>query len=154
MAIIISTLKPVSTLYIPRFDQKIEVFQADQVGRTWDISIAGVNNAAQLDTDNIVIAGHRDWNNQQGVFYNLDNLEIADFVYYSANGETYLYQVVETKVIDDNDLSILDYGNDYLVLFTCEPAGYPYTRYVVIAEFRSKTYCAEQGQIPTAQRCE
>lgn len=150
--LVISTLnQPQTSLYIPRFDQDITVYTAPERGRTWDLSQIG-NQTARLvlaQQTNIVIAGHK-----EDAFGYLKRLESGDFVYYTENGTTDMYQVIDIKVIDDNDLSILETdGTQQLTMFTCMEEGYPYTRYVVIAEYRGQVFCSTNGEYPT-EDCE
>jgi sortase A len=155
-ALLISTMKLQARLYIPRLDQSIAVYETIQIGRTWDISHVG-DQAGQLSLDqtsNVVIAGHRTVDNQPGAFYRLDQLSVGDFIYYTVDNKTYLYQVVETKIVDDHDMSIVEATeNQQLTLFTCTVEGYPVMRYVVVAVYRGQTFCAEQGKLPTTD-CE
>lgn len=69
------------------------------------------------------------------IFYLLPKLEKGDEIILVYQGVNYVYQVIEKKVAETNDLSyLLNSGNDNrLVLQTCWPPGTDWKRYVVIA---------------------
>jgi LPXTG-site transpeptidase (sortase) family protein len=63
----------------------------------------------------------------------------ADIFVTDDQGQRYKYQVIETKVVNPKDLSVLDQGNyqrSILSLQTSYPLGTALQRFVVIAELR------------------
>ena len=83
---------------------------------------------------NCVIAGHRNYT--FGKFFNrLDEVEIGDMIYVDTHEETFSYQVKEIKVVEPEDVSILENTDDeILTLYTCTPIYIATHRLVVIAE--------------------
>lgn len=83
---------------------------------------------------NCVIAGHRNYT--FGKFFNrLDEVEIGDMIYVDTHEETYTYKVKEIKVVEPEDVSILDNTEEeILTLYTCTPIYIATHRLVVIAE--------------------
>jgi sortase A len=82
---------------------------------------------------NIGIAAHRDT-----FFRPLRNVRKDDIVTLSTAGAEYRYRVVSTKVVDPDDVSVLDAGDDeILTLVTCYPfyfVGSAPERFIVRAE--------------------
>ena len=74
------------------------------------------------ESTNCVIAGHRGY---RGIpyFRNLDDLEEGDLVYLTNFWGTMTYTVMETAVIqpDDIDAILIQNGRDMLTLLTCHP---------------------------------
>lgn len=83
---------------------------------------------------NCVIAGHRNYT--FGKFFNrLDEVEIGDMIYVDTHEETYTYKVKEIKVVEPEDVSILENTDDeILTLYTCTPIYIATHRLVVIAK--------------------
>lgn len=83
---------------------------------------------------NCVIAGHRNYT--FGKFFNrLNEVEIGDMVYVDTHEETYTYKVKEIKVVEPEDVSILENTDEeILTLYTCTPIYIATHRLVVIAE--------------------
>lgn len=83
---------------------------------------------------NCVIAGHRNYT--FGKFFNrLDEVEIGDMIYVDTHEETFSYQVKEIKVVEPEDVSILENTDDeILTLYTCTPIYIATHRLVVIAK--------------------
>lgn len=83
---------------------------------------------------NCVIAGHRNYS--FGAFFNrLDEVEVGDAVYVDTLTQTYRYEVTEVKVVDPEEVEILeDYGDERLTLFTCTPIYLATQRLVIVAE--------------------
>ncbi|HVX93213.1 MAG TPA: sortase [Candidatus Dojkabacteria bacterium] len=68
-------------------------------------------------------------------FFNLDKIKVGDKVIINQKGGTYRYTVVETKVVEKNDRSILLNTNDYrLTLVTCTPLWTANQRQVIVAK--------------------
>lgn len=73
---------------------------------------------------------------KQAAFYLLGKLVTGDEVDVYHYGEKYIYKVVETKVVEANDVSFLSYSgeNERIVLQTCWPVGTSRQRLLVFAE--------------------
>jgi sortase A len=93
-------------------------------------------------TGNLFIFGHSSYyKNKPGdykeVFKHLDELKAGDRFTVTYQGQPYAYETVESKIVRDDDWSILDptiEGSDRTVtLMTCWPPGTLQKRYVVIA---------------------
>ncbi len=84
---------------------------------------------------NCVIAGHRNYN--FGKYFNrLDEVEVDDLIYVDTAKGTYTYAVTEIKVVDPEDLSVLEStpGKEQLTLYTCTPIYVATHRLVIVAE--------------------
>ncbi|WP_297424651.1 class D sortase [Clostridium sp.] len=70
---------------------------------------------------NFCIAGHRSYT--YGEFFNrLDELEIGDEISIQTNSGTYKYSVYDKKVVEPNEISVLDNTNTSIItLVTCTP---------------------------------
>ncbi|MBR4707738.1 MAG: class D sortase [Pseudobutyrivibrio sp.] len=87
------------------------------------------------EAGNCVIAGHRNYT--FGKFFNrLDEVEVNDLIYVDTADETYTYAVKEIKVVEPEDLSVLEATPDKetLTLYTCTPIYIATHRLVIIAE--------------------
>lgn len=70
---------------------------------------------------NFCLAGHRSYT--YGEFFNrLDELEIGDIIIVETHTGTYKYGVYEKKIVDPNEISILDNSKSSIItLVTCTP---------------------------------
>lgn len=87
------------------------------------------------ETGNCVIAGHRNYT--FGKFFNrLDEVKLNDLIYLDSADGTYTYEVKDIKVVEPDDLSVLDPVSDreQLTLYTCTPIYVATQRLVIIAE--------------------
>ena len=101
---------------------------AAQLGQT-SIPIGGENT-------NSVIAGHRGYNGADYFRY-VPDLRIGDAVSITNHWETMRYTVVETKIIQPNDIDAIKIqpGRDLVTLLTCHPyASGGKQRFLVICE--------------------
>ncbi|MFH0863966.1 MAG: sortase [Candidatus Gottesmanbacteria bacterium] len=88
---------------------------------------------------NAVVFGHSvlpaffDPKNYMTIFSTLPTLKLKDEFYVYFDGITYRYQVVDLKVIDPQDISVLEqtYDGSYISLVTCVPPGTYWKRLVV-----------------------
>jgi LPXTG-site transpeptidase (sortase) family protein len=83
------------------------------------------------------------------VFANLDKLAVGDqaIIYY--NGNKYLYQVNNVKVVEPTDLSVLDQTiKPTLTLMTCTPAGTSWHRLIVTFDQIAPVYTSKLVQKP------
>ena len=80
------------------------------------------------------IAGHRTTNGAP--FRNIDDLEPRDEIRVEMPYGTFVYSVEETRIVDDNDLSVKDpVGYNRLLLSACHPLYSAAQRIVVFARF-------------------
>lgn len=91
---------------------------------------------------NVVISGHR-WklgnNPAYKVFEDLDELEIGDYVTLHYQGENFKYKVIEEKIVDDEDVEILEQTDQpILTLYTCTPKRTALRRLVYRAQLVDK----------------
>jgi len=101
---------------------------ADSLGHESGTGYIGENG-------NCVIAGHRNYT--FGKFFNrLNEVEVNDLIYVDTADETYTYAVKEIKVVEPEDLSVLESTPDKetLTLYTCTPIYIATHRLVIIAE--------------------
>lgn len=95
------------------------------------------NTANPGEPGNSVIFGHssNDWwepGNYKFVFVLLDRLVVGDTFTVNYNSKQYVYQVTETKIVEPNDLSVLNSdGTHQLTLITCSPPGTSWRRLIV-----------------------
>ena len=86
---------------------------------------------------NAVIIGHRFQYlpPAKNTFFNLDKIAVGDEIVIKHKEGDWKYVVTETKVVDDNDLSVVRDSEDYrLTLITCTPLWTSEQRFVVIAK--------------------
>ncbi|RKM55550.1 class D sortase [Butyrivibrio sp. X503] len=90
--------------------------------------------ASPGEIGNCVIAGHRNYN--FGKYFNrLDEVEVGDEIFVDTRDDTYEYKVTEIKVVNPEDVEILDPTDDeQLTLYTCTPIYIATHRLVVIAK--------------------
>ncbi|MBN1618673.1 class D sortase [Candidatus Dojkabacteria bacterium] len=85
---------------------------------------------------NVVIIGHRFHKipPDPTTFFNLDEVKVGDKIYISQDDQELSYTVIETKVVEKNDTSVLqDSSDSRLTLITCTPLWTSDKRLVVIA---------------------
>ncbi|TAK89742.1 class D sortase [Patescibacteria group bacterium] len=98
------------------------------------------NTANPGEPGNSVIFGHssNDWwepGNYKFVFVLLERMAVGDSFTVNYNSQQYVYQVTETKVVEPNDLSVLNSdGSHQLTLITCTPPGTSWRRFIVKAK--------------------
>lgn len=90
---------------------------------------------------NVFISGHSALNQlfnlKSALFAKLPDLKKGDQILVSAGGAKFVYQVLELKVVDPNDLSVIappDEQNRYISLMTCVPPGLNFKRLVVLGK--------------------
>ena len=114
-------------LYLGATDKHM-AYGAAQLGQT-SIPIGGENT-------NSVIAGHRGYNGADYFRY-VPDLQIGDAVSITNHWETLRYTVVETQIIQPNDIDAIKIqpGRDLVTLLTCHPyASGGKQRFLVICE--------------------
>jgi len=90
---------------------------------------------------NLFISGHSAISHfltgQRVPFVKLFDLKKGDEILVKAGGAKFLYKVVETKVVDPSDLSVIpapDERGRYISLMTCVPPGLNFKRLVVLGK--------------------
>lgn len=90
---------------------------------------------------NVFISGHSalSWifKNQKATFTRLKDLKKGDQILISAGGTNFTYQVVESRIVNPTDLSVVnpkDEGGRYITLMTCVPPGLNTKRLVVLGK--------------------
>ena len=103
------------------------------------------DTASPGQSGNVYLFGHSSDNpwaqgEYKTVFALLPQIEIGTEILISdSEGNTYVYKAIETKVIDSDDLSVLDQGardRKLLTLQTSYPVGTALRRFVVVAELK------------------
>ena len=99
---------------------------ADSLGHEPDTAYIG-------EGGNCVIAGHRNYS--FGSFFNrLNEVKEGDMIYVDTATDSYSYAVVEIKVVEPEDLSVLEpTDTETLTLYTCTPLYLATHRLVIIA---------------------
>jgi len=102
----------------------------------------GTSLPFSTEKSNIVIYGHSASGNYNpspsdvlAAFSFLQDLKVGDLIILEMNGVEYKYQMVKSKIVQPNDISIIngENGKESLTLFTCYPPGNRSHRYVAIA---------------------
>jgi sortase A len=111
------------------------------------------------ENGNSVIFGHssNDWwepGNYKFVFVLLDKLVVGDTFTVNYQSKQYTYQVIETKVVEPTDVSVLNQTADpEMTLITCTPPGTSWKRLIIRAKQISPAPGATQtasAQTPTS----
>lgn len=111
----------VGLLSIPRLDSEIAIIE----GTHEDELAQGVGHyggtAYPLQNDQIVLSGHRDT-----VFRRMGELEIGDILVMDLEYGEFAYEIVETKVVDADDRTIIvpTAPDEILTVTTCYPFSY------------------------------
>lgn len=101
---------------------------SDSLGHESETAYAGQEG-------NCVVAGHRNYT--FGKFFNrLDEVEKDDLIYLDTADKTYTYVVKDIKVVEPEDVEVLEPIEDKetLTLYTCTPIYVATHRLVIIAE--------------------
>lgn len=90
---------------------------------------------------NVFISGHsaanRFFTGGKAIFARLSDLKKGDEISIEAANNTFVYKVVEIKVVDPDDLSVIpapDEQGRYVSLMTCVPPGLNYKRLIVLGK--------------------
>ncbi len=88
------------------------------------------------------------------IFANLDKLAVGDQAKIYYEGNKFLYQITEIKVVDPTDLSVLEQtSKPTLTLMTCTPPGTSWKRLIVKFDQIAPVYKAPTlVEIPTSQK--
>lgn len=99
-----------------------------------------VDGALPGEPGNIFLFGHSqipggDTSNFKGVFNNLPNIKIGERVQIFYQGNSFVYEVYEAKVVGKNEISYLEKTpQETLTLMTCWPLGLDIKRFVARAK--------------------
>ena len=130
-----------ATLKIPSINLYLPVYHGD----TMDILRYGVGHYAGSyfpgEGGSVIFAAH----NNEGFFRNLPLLNIEDTIEVETVYGTFAYQVFETKIVLESDLSSFPVQDEeeMLILYTCYPVtaiGHTDKRYVVYAKKVGEKY--------------
>ena len=109
----------------------------------WEANVGYLQGTAWFNQNgNTVLGGHSEYpNGQAGIFFALYNVSIGDVIIVGDNGSEYQYRVVDIRVVNYTDLSVV-YPTDFsrLTLITCDVPSFSaidnvyYERLVVIAD--------------------
>jgi len=86
---------------------------------------------------NVVIIGHRyaKLPPNKDTFFSLDQVQVGDKIKVLQSDNEYTYMVTETKVVEKNDVSILQDFSDYrITLITCTPLWTNHQRLVIVGK--------------------
>ncbi len=117
------------TLEIPKLDVSMPIVGVPQTESSWDVTWLGksagylAGSAFPTWAGNTVITGHV-WDawNQPGIFSELKMLKYGDQVHIQAWGQTYIYEVRESKLVTKKNVKGAFQAEEYdwLTLVTCE----------------------------------
>lgn len=89
---------------------------------------------------NVFISGHSAiplFGKTKAIFAKLTDVKKGDKIIVSAEGVSFVYQAVQIKVVDPNDLSVIsppDQANRFITLMTCVPPGLNFKRLIVLGK--------------------
>ena len=121
-------------LRIPSIDSENPVREGVSAGVLADSLGHEPETAMMGETGNCVIAGHRNYT--FGSFFNrLNEVVEGDMIYIDTASDTFSYKVREIKVVEPEDLSVLENTDEeILTLYTCTPIYVATHRLVIVAE--------------------
>lgn len=127
-----------AVLKIPRLDLTMPVFlgAGDDHLAFGAAHLSGTSLPIGGDSTCTVVAGHRGWNGA-AYFRYVPDLQLGDTVSITNLWETMTYSVVDTQIIDPNDVDSIRIqpGRERLILLTCHPyASGGKQRFLVICE--------------------
>lgn len=127
------TGEEVGILHIPKLESDLPIIE----GTDEDELAKGVGHYAgtayPLENDQIVLSGHRDT-----VFSRMGELELGDILTVQMPYGDFSYEIVETKIVDADDLTIIvpTAPDEVLTVSTCYPftfVGSAPDRYIITA---------------------
>lgn len=144
---IVSTLKRESQADYKEFSLTIPKLKIDKTQVLVDSNDLS-NNLAHLpgsslpgEKGNVFISGHsalsRFLSLKTALFANLTDLKKGDEITAEVLGTKYKYQVTDLKVVDPNDLSVInapEAQGRYISLMTCVPPGLNFKRLVILGK--------------------
>lgn len=120
--------------YLPNVLQGVAHYQRKVLP---DVTVDG---ALPGEPGNIFLFGHSqipggDTSNFKGVFNNLPNIKTGERVQIFYQGDSFVYEVYEAKVVGKNEISYLEKTpQETLTLMTCWPLGLDIKRFVARAK--------------------
>ena len=112
-------------LEIPRLDIKVPVLEGTD-SKSLEVAAGHFIGTGSVGYGNYCIAGHNSTIYAE-IFNDLDKIELGDKMYLydkDDNRTRYTYTVTEYKVIEPNEIGILnDYGDDRLTIVSCTDDG-------------------------------
>ena len=130
----------IGILQIPSIDLILPVLKRDSAADL-DISAAQVaGSAGPGETGNFIIAGHRQLTYGRH-FNRLHEVKTGDLIEFTGPGETFIYRVFDTKIIQPEDTTVLEPSEEKLItLVTCHGTRRPFTRFVVQGRLLEDTF--------------
>lgn len=93
------------------------------------------NTSTPIEENNTVIVGHRYFGSDVSTFYHLDKVEIGQSIAVYWEGEEFVYEVTDKKVVDPSAVEIeAPTTEKQLTLYTCTPVWTATDRLVIIAK--------------------
>ncbi|MBZ0293268.1 MAG: sortase [Anaerolineae bacterium] len=132
--------------FAPTAGIRTRIVQSYLNGQSWDVNDLGTNAGHLQGTawvngpGNVVLAGHAEiFSGEQGIFSTINDLKVGDPLIITQNGEQFLYNVVESRYVEPNDLTpFFPTDKPRLTLTTCSDYDFLQnsyqSRFVVIAE--------------------
>lgn len=120
---------------------KINVNQIIEEGTEQEVLKRSVGHFSQTpDIDgNVCLAAHNKNGGEAGFFRDIKNLNLGDTIYYQKNGIKRKYRVIQNKIIQETDWSLLEPTKEnYITLITCEEGLYEYRRCIQAVEEREE----------------
>ncbi len=117
------------TIEIPTLGIKFPIVGAPIKDKTWDLtwlkdSVAYLEGSAYPTTaGNTVVTAHvQDANKNLGPFSDIKGLQLGQKIYIHVNGQTYVYQVQESRKISPNSINAMfkHEEDSWITLVTCE----------------------------------
>jgi sortase A len=121
---------------IPRLDRELPIIQGTGNKELKKGVGHYIGSVLPGEGDNSVLAGHRD-----GVFRGLGELAIGDILKVETSAGTFIYQIVEQKIVESDDRTVIVSREDpILTLVTCYPfdfIGPAPQRYILTAKLNN-----------------
>ena len=129
----IAAALPARRIVIPTIGVDTKVIQLgtklDRLGHlAWETAPFAVGQHKGLagpgQIGNMVLSGHISSPNEGAIFHRLPELKVGEGIIVSTDERQYLYQVVDTKVVTPDEVSVMDQTPDATAtLLTCVPDG-------------------------------
>jgi len=126
-----------TTILVENLNIQGEIVQGENSQRMNDGFWHFPTSALPGERGNAVIIGHRFMHlpPRKDTFFNLEDIKIGEKINIISNSGNLTYIVVETKVVEPNDISVITDSDDYkLTLITCTPLWTSEKRFVVTAK--------------------
>jgi len=122
----------IGILSIPSIDRIVPIIQGTGTAQLKKGAGHFSESALPGEMDNMVLSGHR-----ETAFRGIGAVQIGDLVIAETSAGKFTYQVEETRIVDQNDLTVIVQSDTaILTLTTCYPfntPGYSPQRYIVSA---------------------